>query len=52
MFGHCIENRKDPETEDIYNATIYNADDMETCQMVEVNAHRDIQSEDKFFAEK
>ncbi len=51
MFVHCIENREDPETEDMYDATIYYGNDMEKCQMVEDDAHNNIQSEDKFSTE-
>ncbi len=51
MVVHHIENSEDPETEEMYNSTIYNGNDMETCQMVKDDAHNNIQSEDKFFAE-
>ncbi len=51
MVIHCIESEEDLETEDMYNTTICNGKDIETCQIVEDDAHDDIQSEDKFFAE-
>ncbi len=51
MVVHPIESGEDPETEDTYNAIICNGKDIETCQIVEDDAHNDIQSENKFFAE-
>lgn len=51
MVVHHIETGEDPETEDMYNATICNGNDIETCKIVEDDAHEDIQTEDKIFVE-
>ncbi len=49
MVVHNVEYGDDPETEDMYDATIHSNDEMKTGEEVKDDAHNNIIAEDKVF---